>query len=196
MVDFEDLSKERIRLIAQKVGVRQDVVKALRPAASQETRWDRLVLGALRRLGKAGPTVRDARKWPWPVRSMQSHDWITALGWWEKRRWLYNLGVLPFGMLGLLLLALVLGMMDANSSAVDYEEYEFVPFLWVMFSALAANVLYCLGWFAEISVGRLFVALRPLLSPVLWMMGLAFSALLCFLPATFEFICYWTAGNG
>ena len=99
----------------------------------------------------------------------------SIVSWWEKRRLGYNLVV---GSAGLLTMAAV----RLISALPPYSSQDAVPAIAVLVVGVLANLCYCLGPAAEIAIEKLSGGRVLPTGPVLFRMGLTFSAGLVLLP--------------
>lgn len=100
----------------------------------------------------------------------------SIIGWWEKRRWPYNLAV---GAAGAASVAWIyvgeLIMTGGNISAVP-------PWQGVVIFGVLANICYSLGPAVEVAVDKIWGREILPVGPVLYRMGLTFSLGLALLP--------------
>jgi hypothetical protein len=101
--------------------------------------------------------------------------WDT-IRWWEVRRIVFNLVVLATGLLSLLVFGFIGSEVLGNVDIGD-------PFLEVVAYGLLANFFYTFGWIAEILWGWGDTARTSLRRPMVFRLGLIFSAGLTLLPA-------------
>lgn len=97
-----------------------------------------------------------------------------VIGWWERRRPVYNVCV---GSAGLLSLG-VLALLHPQRSAMA----DFGLVIGVGLYGLAANACYTLGWMADLSLRKVFGIRAPDIAPVLLRYGFVFSLGLTLLP--------------
>jgi len=102
---------------------------------------------------------------------------LSLLQWWESRRLLYN-GIV--GGTGLI----TAGVMELFALLPPAEPRFGVPLAGVLAWGIAANVFYTLGWVTEASMERVWKREAPLIGPVLFRQGVAFSVGLTLLPIT------------
>ncbi|HET8657201.1 MAG TPA: hypothetical protein VFL93_16865 [Longimicrobiaceae bacterium] len=102
---------------------------------------------------------------------------LSLLKWWESRRLLYNEVV---GVTGLFSLGVVVALGTLPPHPAHFEP----RFLLVgpLVYALAANLLYCLGWTSELVARWLWRERAPRMGPLLFRQGLIFSVGLTLLP--------------
>ena len=100
----------------------------------------------------------------------------SIIGWWEKRRFAYNIAV---GSAGLVSLATVYVV-----SALPPMGFV-IPFMWqpVVAFAVMANVCYLAGPAAELLIQKIWGSSVMPTGPVLFRMGLTFSVGLALFPA-------------
>ena len=100
---------------------------------------------------------------------------LSLLQWWESRRLLYN-GIV--GGTGLL----TAGVVELFALLPPAQPHMGVPLAGVLAWGIAANVFYSLGWVVEASMERVWKREAPLIGPVLFRQGVAFSIGLTLLP--------------
>ncbi len=106
---------------------------------------------------------------------------LSLLQWWESRRLLYN-GIV--GGTGLI----TAGTVQLLSLLPPTDHHFGVPLAGVLVWGIAANVFYSLGWAVEASMERVWKREAPLIGPVLFRQGVAFSVGLTLLPITLAFV--------
>lgn len=100
---------------------------------------------------------------------------LSLLQWWESRRLIYN-GIV--GGTGLL----TAGAVELFAVLPPSDSRVGVPLAGVLLWGIAANVLYTLGWAVESAMERAWKREAPLIGPVLFRQGVAFSVGLTLLP--------------
>ncbi|HEX9107717.1 MAG TPA: hypothetical protein VF832_10825 [Longimicrobiales bacterium] len=101
---------------------------------------------------------------------------LSLLQWWESRRLVYN-GIV--GGTGLITAGFV--ELFALLPPTDLRHFG-VPLPGILIWGIAANVCYTLGWVVEASMERVWKREAPLIGPVLFRQGVAFSVGLTLLP--------------
>ncbi|MFC6996568.1 hypothetical protein [Rufibacter roseus] len=91
------------------------------------------------------------------------------IGWWEKRRILYNLIVLVCGLVSLGFMQILVYLREGRGLSVHIGIVGF---------ALVCNVCYTLGWITEIGAPR-----AKTYGPKMFKAGLYFTLFFVFLPA-------------
>ncbi len=100
---------------------------------------------------------------------------LSLLHWWESRRLFYN-GIV--GGTGLL----TAGVVELFALLPPSQPRMGVPLAGVLVWGIAANAFYSLGWAVEASMERVWKREAPLIGPVLFRQGVAFSVGLTLLP--------------
>jgi hypothetical protein len=99
---------------------------------------------------------------------------LQVIGWWERRRLLYNVSV---GTAGMLTLAVAVGLGVLPLPGTMPSE-----FMGVMLYGLLANVCYSAGFVADLALRRILGIRAPDVAPVLFRYGFVFSLGLTLLP--------------
>lgn len=105
---------------------------------------------------------------------------LQVIGWWERRRLVYNLSV---GAVGVLSLASALFVSPGPDSTM--RDFAFVGFSLVY--ALAANACYTLGWVADLALRKWLGVRAPDIAPVMLRYGFVFSLGITALPIPISF---------
>jgi len=128
----------------------------------------------------------------WLVTPRRRSGCLRILVWWEIRRFVYNIIVFPFGIIGL------------SFAQFLYDTFKFPPFnptadiLWIfniLFAAIIANLCYCGGAFFEVVAAFFSDEKAKRAAPWLWAEGLIFSIAMCFLPAAGYLFRYYVIGK-
>lgn len=100
---------------------------------------------------------------------------LQVIGWWERRRLLYNVSV---GLAGLLTLGTgaVLGQLPLSPNPF------FVPLMGVLLYGVLANACYSVGPMADLFLRRILGIRAPGMGPVIFRYGYVFSLGLTLLP--------------
>lgn len=101
---------------------------------------------------------------------------LSMLGWWEKRRFSYNVVVGTSGVFALAVMKLISIIPPALPMGSG------PPWQGVVLFGLAANVCYSLGFGIEFALARVMGRKAPQLGPSLLRQGIAFSIGLTLLP--------------
>lgn len=127
--------------------------------------------------------IRRARDWMFGSRKPNATWWQVIL-WWEIRRIPYNVVV---GVWGLVCLAIFYVAIQASGELKPGEDAE-EPIVLIA-APFLVNACYTLGWLVELTLRRLFPALRDeSTGPKLMKVGFVFSLAVVTLPAAI-----WTA---
>ncbi|MDP1892286.1 MAG: hypothetical protein Q8K55_15465 [Gemmatimonadaceae bacterium] len=97
-----------------------------------------------------------------------------VVGWWERRRLVYNVCV---GSAGVLSLGVLMLLHPQRSAMADFGLVVGVGLY-----GLAANACFSLGWMADLALRRILGIRAPDLAPVLLRYGFVFSLGLTLLP--------------
>jgi len=100
---------------------------------------------------------------------------LSMLGWWEKRRFSYNVVVGTSGLFALAVMKLISIIPPGLPMAGP-------PWQGVVLFGVAANVCYTFGFGIEFALARLMGRKAPQLGPSLLRQGIAFSVGLTLLP--------------
>ena len=95
------------------------------------------------------------------------------IGWWEKRRLMYNVAVGAAGAISMVAITIV--------ASIDQGRF-FVPWQGAVVFGVLANVCYLLGPAAELLINKLWGRTMLPTGPSLFRMGLTFSVGLALLP--------------
>lgn len=117
----------------------------------------------------------------WIPDGKRTFRWV--LFWWEIRRPLYNIVVLPFAITGSILTLFVLEKVSDHNI-----DPEFNPFLFIVAGCIFSNIFYGFGWVIDGLLPEKYGNLRGKRSLYLWIAGTVFSILLCFEPAVLTII--------
>ena len=99
----------------------------------------------------------------------------SIVGWWERRRLVYNVAVGAAGTVSLAAVNLL--------SALPPSPHPFgVPVGLIVVYGGLANLMYCSGWLVEAGFQRMWKEEVPQVGPVLYRYGLVFSVGLSLLP--------------
>jgi hypothetical protein len=111
-----------------------------------------------------------------------------VIGWWERRRPLYNaaVGIVGLVTMALLGVAFAASRLTARPWAVPDPAIG-VPFL-VVFYGIAANVCYTGGWFTQLALRAAGGDRDGSFAPWAFRAGLIFSVALTLLPGLFGII--------
>jgi len=106
-------------------------------------------------------------------------NWIQALKWWEKRRFVYNLII---GVTGLFILF---------ATNLSHEGVVFILPLTLLYG-LCANIFYTFGWLTEIGLQKLLGQDEKIkkIGPILLLHGTIFSLMLNLLCGLFT-VMFW-----
>ena len=106
----------------------------------------------------------------------EDRDNFQIIGWWELRRFLYNLIVL---ICGLISLSIMSALINLKSGEDLVEPISIIGF------AFLCNIGYTLGWITE-----LYSEKSKTYGPKLFKFGMYFTIICVFIPAIFQLI-YW-----
>ena len=115
--------------------------------------------------------------------------WYSIIFWWELRRPVYNLIVGLGGVVGLAIFAIINELPPER----PFSERDWEPMAVFVF-AIAANVFYTGGWATEILARAIWKEKAENFGPIALGLGIIFSVLLAFLPATVEGIVWVVRG--
>lgn len=110
---------------------------------------------------------------------------LSIIIWWEIRRVLYNLIMLIVGIPATILLLIIMEIF--NPSALESPD-DFVPFIAIIVSGTLANIFYTFGWITEIFKKLILKDKWPNFGPILWLCGMCFSIIICFLPSVLNLL--------
>ena len=120
--------------------------------------------------------------WAWLAKPAP-HATLKIIAWWETRRVIYNLLMLPAGIAGLMLVMVMISLRwPTPGPGVSADEHDFVPFIAAILGGFGANLCYTGGWMAEILARRFGREKASHIGPILWTLGTLFSIGVCFLP--------------
>lgn len=111
-------------------------------------------------------------------------SWLDVVGWWEKRRFAYNVFLILVGILTGILFVIV------DALPPQAENTDWSPLLTAVLALVVANFCYTLGWvvelLAKLSTGRDNRSLGPKLLKA----GLWFSAVVACVPVVMNLV-FW-----
>jgi len=119
----------------------------------------------------------------WLVAAPERTSAWDVISWWEIRRPVYNLIMLPAGIAGVLFLILV---WDLHPHVRPGDFSVLFVWVWIALGAVGANVCYTAGWLVTLALG----AHRHKLHPRLWVAGTLFSCAVPFLPGAVH-VLFW-----
>jgi len=104
------------------------------------------------------------------------------IGWWEKRRLVYNLAVGTAGTVSFVVMSVVDSILKGDP--------HLVPWPFVVLFGLGANVMYLLGPALEILIDKVWGRTVLPVGPSLYRMGLTFSVGLALFPTLIMMIAF------
>jgi len=127
--------------------------------------------------------------WKWLLSPAKVNPPFHIVLWWELRRPIYNLAVLPFGVLGLLFTMVAIDLHLPDPSPKE----DFVPLLGVAGAAIGANMCYTGGCVVEFLARRRWKDKARRFGPIAWSAGSLFSIVMCFVPGLLH-MTMWAVG--
>lgn len=122
---------------------------------------------------------------------------LRVIGWWERRRIIYNMivGSIGFISLAFFLFFLYSSFLEPGEDASEPLTFfitifpKFLLNFWVILGILALmiliNIAYTAGWASELILRHIFKDRARHIGPILLFMGLTFSLIVVILPAVF-----------